>query len=119
VNGIQLGTFGNAPKGDCLGPGIANSDFSVYKNFELTERIGMQFRMEFFNLFNHVQFLGNSADATFLNNIWSSSIDACTATSPCPGQPVNTIVGTLDSEFGQSTRTLGPREIQYAMKITF
>jgi hypothetical protein len=119
VNGMQLGKFGNAPKGDCLGPGIANTDFSVYKNFQLTEKVGMQFRMEFFNLFNKVQFLGNSGDATFLNNIWSSSIDACTAAAPCAGQPVNTIVGTLDSEFGQSTRTRGPREIQYALKITF
>ena len=119
VDGIQLGTFGNAPKGDCLGPGIANTDFSVYKNFNLTEKIGMQFRMEFFNLFNKVQFLGNSGDATFLNNIWSGSIDACTAAAPCAGQPVNTIVGTLNSEFGQSTRTRGPREIQYALKITF
>ena len=119
VNGIALGGFGNSPKGDCLGPGIANTDFSVYKNFALTERVSMQFRMEFFNLFNKVQFLGNSGDATFLNNIWSNSIDACTVTSPCPGQPVNTIAGTLDPEFGQSTRTRGPREIQYGLKITF
>ena len=119
VNGISLGGFGNAPIGDCLGPGIANTDFSVYKNFQLTEKVNAQFRMEFFNLFNKVQFLGNSADSTNLNNIWSNSIDACTAAAPCAGQPVNTIVGTLDSEFGQSTKTRGPREIQYALKITF
>lgn len=111
VNGLQLGAFGNAPKGECLGPGIANTDFSLYKNFKLTERLGMQFRLEFFNLFNKVQFLGNSGDADGqLDANFSSSITAL---------PNNTTTGTVNSGFGQSTKTRGPREIQYALKFTF
>jgi hypothetical protein len=51
----QLGTFGNERTGSCTGPGIANTDFSAYKNFKVTERVNVQFRMEFFNLFNKAQ----------------------------------------------------------------
>jgi hypothetical protein len=46
--------------------GIANYDFSVFKGIAVTERINVQFRTEFFNIFNRVQFgppgetLGNS-----------------------------------------------------------
>jgi hypothetical protein len=37
-------------------PGIANYDFSLFKNTRITERVGLQFRAEVFNLFNRVQF---------------------------------------------------------------
>jgi hypothetical protein len=37
-------------------PGIANYDFSVFKGIAVTERINIQFRTEFFNIFNRVQF---------------------------------------------------------------
>jgi hypothetical protein len=36
--------------------GIANYDFSLFKNTHVTERFNLQFRAEFFNLFNRVQF---------------------------------------------------------------
>ena len=36
--------------------GIANYDFSVFKRTAITERVSLQFRTEFFNLFNRVQF---------------------------------------------------------------
>ena len=44
------------------GPGFWNADFSVTKNFNLTERVLLQLRFEFFNIFNHPQFSlpGNS-----------------------------------------------------------
>jgi hypothetical protein len=47
--------------------GIANFDFSMFKTIDLTERFKLQFRTEFFNIFNRVQFgapgetQGNSA----------------------------------------------------------
>jgi hypothetical protein len=56
LDNYQLGTFGNSGVGSCTGPGIANTDFSMYKNFKVTERVNLQFRMEFYNLFNKTQF---------------------------------------------------------------
>jgi hypothetical protein len=56
LNGFKLGTIGTSPVGDCFGPGVSRADFSVAKNFRITERIKMQFRMDAFNLFNHPQY---------------------------------------------------------------
>ncbi len=53
-----LGTFGNAGRGLVRGPGINNWDVSFTKRTQISERVGLQFRGEFFNLFNHTQFSG-------------------------------------------------------------
>jgi outer membrane receptor protein involved in Fe transport len=50
-------TPGTAGQGIVIGPGIVNADLSLYKNFTLTERFKLQFRSEFFNAFNHTNFL--------------------------------------------------------------
>jgi outer membrane receptor protein involved in Fe transport len=47
------GTFGNSGSGIFLGPGRFYGDFSVLKDFTLHENVGLQFRSEFFNVFNH------------------------------------------------------------------
>src|SRR5205085_2508529 len=51
-------TFGNVGRvlPDIRTHGIANYDFSVFKNTPITERMRLQFRTEVFNLFNRVQF---------------------------------------------------------------
>ena len=55
-------TFGNTGRNVLTGPGLATWDFSVNKDFRLTERLGLQFRTEFFNLLNHANFgLPNSS----------------------------------------------------------
>jgi hypothetical protein len=45
--------FGNSGRNTIIGPGIIDIDFSVIKNFRFTERQGLEFRAEFFNLPNH------------------------------------------------------------------
>ncbi|MGH9839893.1 MAG: carboxypeptidase regulatory-like domain-containing protein [Blastocatellia bacterium] len=51
-------TFGTAGRVDpkLRAHGINNFDFALFKRTRLTERIGLEFRSEFFNLFNRVQF---------------------------------------------------------------
>ena len=61
----QLGTLG---KGSVRGKPITNIDFSMAKNWRFKERYGFQFRAEFFNVFNHANFVGYDVDirnATF------------------------------------------------------
>lgn len=53
---VPSGTFGNAGRGILYGPEAVNFDFSVFKNFIVAERMTVQFRTEFFNLFNHPNF---------------------------------------------------------------
>ena len=50
--------FGNVARSltDVRSHGIANYNFTIFKNTEFNERFGLQFRTEIFNLFNRVQF---------------------------------------------------------------
>src|SRR5262249_34241000 len=49
-------TFGNAPRTlPCRGDGIKNTDISAIKFFHVTERIPIEFRSEFFNIFNRTR----------------------------------------------------------------
>jgi hypothetical protein len=123
VNGFQLGTIGTAGVGICSGPPSRDVDMGVDKNFKITERIKMQFRMEFFNLFNHPQYVANdvinNARINFNNPIFGdangnvvplTSATQILSATPAPG-----------SNYGktQNVRENGFRQIQYALKIIF
>jgi len=45
-----------------IGPGYANVDLGLQKNFPLTETMRLQFRSDFLNLFNHPQFAKPNGD---------------------------------------------------------
>jgi hypothetical protein len=51
-------TFGNAPRtlSNVRGPGTHDIDFSLFKNFQATDRVKVEFRAEAFNLLNQVVF---------------------------------------------------------------
>jgi Carboxypeptidase regulatory-like domain/TonB dependent receptor len=67
-------TFGNERRNDLVGPGYLNVDFNTRKDFTI-ERFTLQFKAEFFNLFNRTQLgLPN-------NNVQSSAFGSITSTS--------------------------------------
>jgi hypothetical protein len=123
VNGFQLGTIGNAGIGICSGPPTRDVDFGLDKNFKLTERIKVQFRMEFFNLFNHPQYVAddvkNNATINFnapvFGNANGVAVPLTSATQILSAAPAPS------SNFGQTqnVRENGFRQIQYALKIIF
>jgi hypothetical protein len=95
--------LGNAPRTICCGPGIGNFDFSVQKGFRIGETKRFEFRSEFFNIFNHAQFLnpdGTITDGNFLS-------DGVTIDPTNPG------------DFGKVKHTRDPRNIQFALKFAF
>jgi hypothetical protein len=51
------GTYGNVSRDALTGPGMTELDFSATKNSKITEKLGLQFRAEFFNILNHTNFL--------------------------------------------------------------
>ena len=51
------GTNGNEKTGQFRDPPFIETDMTVYKNNRITERLNFQIRFEFFNLFNHPNFL--------------------------------------------------------------
>jgi hypothetical protein len=52
----QAGQFGSEGRNAIRGPGIANVDVSLFKNFAVTETMRLQFRAEAFNVLNHPNF---------------------------------------------------------------
>jgi hypothetical protein len=55
-------TYGNLGRNTLIGPGYFQTDFGGYKNFNITERINMQFRAEIFNITNRVNYSNPSGD---------------------------------------------------------
>jgi Carboxypeptidase regulatory-like domain/TonB-dependent Receptor Plug Domain len=66
------GRYGNLGRNVFHGPGVLNSDVSVWKNIRFTERQLLVFRADAFNFFNHTQFY-NPGDVTGANRIDSPS----------------------------------------------
>jgi outer membrane receptor protein involved in Fe transport len=65
---------GNSGRNAFYGPGLTTVDFSAFKNVNVSERVRLQFRAEFFNLLNHPNF----AAPNFLNDA-NNSIGTATA----------------------------------------
>lgn len=109
-------TFPNQTRNGFRGPGFFDSDFSVNKNFKLTERVAMNFGANFYNVFNHANFTNPD------NNLADCSINA--AGTGCDGQ------GTFGKILTTTAPPTGPygafavglpsgRIIQFQGKITF
>jgi len=67
-----LGVIGNAPRAVCCGPGIGELDLALHKDFALTEGKTLEFRTEFFNVFNRTEFLnpdGNISDGASFGTV--------------------------------------------------
>jgi hypothetical protein len=91
VNGVNMGEeLGNASRVPVVGPDFVNTDFSLVKQFALPRReMGLNFRAEFFNLFNHAQY----------------------------GMPINDINASGFGAVNSTVNN--PRLIQLALKLTF
>lgn len=70
-----LGTFGNVGRNAFVGPGYADTDLGLHKDFSLAEKLTAQFRFEMFNAFNRVnlQAPNNYIDSPTFMQISSAS----------------------------------------------
>ena len=66
-------TFGNIGKGSFRLPGSFTWDIGLSKNFSFTERWKLQFRAEFFNVFNRANFLDDTASLTNFQKLSSTN----------------------------------------------
>ena len=99
--------FGTAPRNLLRGPGTWQIDLGVGKTFVLTERMRLQFRSEFYNIFNHPQ-LGQPQSTFNPSNTtgFGSIINTVN---------LNTAIVNPITPVGSGT----PREIQFALRLAF
>jgi hypothetical protein len=83
-------------------------DFSLRRQFKLTERYKLQFRADFFNLFNHPNF--GDFDTLFDSPTFGESTQML-------GQSLGT--GGIEAGFSPLYQIGGPRSIQLALKVQF
>jgi hypothetical protein len=79
------GTYGNLGRGTLSGPGLADVDFSLFKNTEITQKTNLQFRAEFFNIFNRSNY-GPPNTTVFSSGNVSPSAGLITTTATFPRQ---------------------------------
>lgn len=90
------GFFGNLGRDTLIGPDLLNFDLSLVKSTKLTEKLSIEFRTEFFNIFNHANF------------------------SVPSGLTIFDAQGRVPVNAGKITSTVtDPREIQFALKLIF
>jgi len=102
------GTQGNFGRNVLRGFGATQADVAFQRGFALTEQLGLRFRAEFFNIFNHPNFGSPTNDLT----------------SPLFGQSTRTLASSLGSGganggFSPLYQVGGPRSIQLALKVLF
>jgi hypothetical protein len=96
----SLATYGTFARNSLRGPSIVNFDISLSKTTAITERLKLQIRADFFNLFNHAEFTNPDTNPT------SPTFGQITTT----GGPDPTIPGFFDQR---------PRIIQLAARFSF
>jgi len=105
--------FGTEGRNSLRGPSFKEFNFSVFKDTPITERVNLELRAEFFNLFNHPNF-ANPEMPNFIADIGSP--DAATGQHSGFFQiPATGDVGIGNPFLGGG----GPRGIQFAAKISF
>ena len=106
--------FGNLGRNSLRGPSFKEFNFSVFKNTPITERVKLQIRAEFFNLFNHPNF-ANPKLPNFITDPANNGLDAA-------GRGIGLLPLTATGDVGIGNPFLGgggPRGVQFVAKITF
>jgi outer membrane receptor protein involved in Fe transport len=111
------GTPGNLGRNSIYGPGYKNLDFSITKNTQMTERLNLQLRAEFFNVLNHPNFA--QPDHTITPGYDQYGNLQC---SPSGIPPCYAGLITQTPDAAQTNPGLGgggPRVLQLALKMVF
>jgi hypothetical protein len=95
------GTFGDSGRSPFRQPGFYKWDVTISKNFYPYRSMRIQFRADFINAFNQVNWLADPL-ANGLDNTCTSSITTCQVAT---------------DRFGQLIAVRAPREIQLGLKI--
>jgi hypothetical protein len=63
------GTFGNTHRNTLIGPGFANVNLSIAKEFSLYERLKLEIRGDAYNAFNHINYANPNANVGYVGGV--------------------------------------------------
>jgi hypothetical protein len=90
-----LDNFGDAGQNTARGPGFWNTDLAISKSFSIWENVAAKFRMDAFNVFNHIN-AGNP----------NGSVDS------------GGFITSGGQGYGQS-QDFGPRQLEFSLRLQF
>jgi hypothetical protein len=96
-------------------------DFSLFKNTNITERVKLELRFEFYNLLNHPNF-SSPLWPNFLSDPSAFGVNGCSTWYSSNGHLCGFLPITTTADVGPGYPFLGgggPRSIQLAAKFTF
>jgi hypothetical protein len=117
------GFYGDLGRNTLIGPGVATTDLSLFKNTDVAEEVTIQFRAEFFNIFNRANFGG--PDRTIFNGPQIAPVSCAAYGSTGPTTGCNQLLSApedlyRESTVGRITRTrTSSRQIQLGLRLVF
>jgi hypothetical protein len=119
----SVGQTGNFPRNGLRSPYSLNqTDLALRRQFSLTERVKLDLRAEYFNVFNHPMF-GSPGSTCNPDSFWGSPGGTVRSAfgKVCPGTSTTNIDASLG--FGGQQNALyavgGPRSAQFTLKVIF
>ncbi|MDA2934222.1 hypothetical protein MYX82_07750 [Acidobacteria bacterium AH-259-D05] len=113
------GFYGDLGRNTVIGPGVSTFDFSLFRNTELAEDVTLQFRAEFFNIFNRANF--GALDNRVFNRARTEDVPCSVHGSTGDDTGCSRLVSaTIRPTAGRitSTRTTS-RQIQFGLRLIF
>jgi hypothetical protein len=120
--GNVLSPFGNLSRNPGRTPAFYQTDLALNKKFDTpVESLKVEFRTEFYNLFNHTNFYLPAAGTGNVGGVISGTQGTTGGTYGTGGTvPLGNITGgALNANTGQITSTFTPRIIQFGLKIIY
>jgi hypothetical protein len=102
-----LQTFGNAPRNLVRGPALWQTDIGLARHFVVSERVGLEFRAEAFNLFNRAQLAAPQSDFSVVSTAGTGAVQS---------NGFGAILSTVNKgPVGTGT----PRQLQFMLRMNF
>jgi carboxypeptidase family protein len=114
-NGVWGDVIGTVGRNPVRGPGFFQWDFSLMKNFPITETVRLQFRTDLFNIFNHPNFANpDGGICTALTPATPTTPASCTPNTNF-GRVSQTVADVSGGAIGNGTS----RQAQFSLKLIF
>jgi hypothetical protein len=112
----QPGTFGNLGRYVLHGPGLAQIDFTLHKQFRIDETRNIEFRAEFYNILNHANFANPPA---VLNNALGTGTNQIQPGQPYTSAAAGGAFGVANSTVSKDVGLGAQRQIQFSLRFNF